>query len=607
MHYIFPFAYFFIFIADLGMAVFVLVLNRKSRLNILFALYSIGTALCAFCYTVLFLSSARESAFFWIWLSSIISSVTIPISIHFFLVLTEKTKLLKKAWIYLLLYLPAVFLLIMGIRGERFVKDMVAAPLGWLLVPADDLAVLIAFLYFTVGGLAAILQILFWRNSRSSNLMRKKQSNAIIIGLFLTISSVVLFEYLLPRILNTPLPSSSYVSAFFYSTSIFYAIVKYRLMVLNPQSAAENILMTMSDALLLISSENRIVSANTEVAKIFHRKQSDLIGMDVSTLFSQISLFQKETLEQLYKNGPIRNSEIEIRFSSRIIPLSVSVSPITDRNKLWIGNVAILRDITERKEAEAKLSEQNRLLDQQNKQMMNDLKIGQSIQQSLLGDVPKKLGNFLFFLEQHPFAEVSGDFYDFFEVSDRKVFFLLGDVSGHGVSAALITTMAKTIFNAVVRGDLSTAEVCRAFNRKLTTELRDSNFYITGIVLKIDLEDNTIEYTNAGHTLPYFYKKEANAVEKLSTENMMLGLIDANYSNKFISLKKGDKLILYTDGLYEVKNGRDEQYLNYFDKDFLETACGETKNLSRVLFEKAKTFAEGNTFDDDVTILSIEW
>jgi sigma-B regulation protein RsbU (phosphoserine phosphatase) len=101
------------------------------------------------------------------------------------------------------------------------------------------------------------------------------------------------------------------------------------------------------------------------------------------------------------------------------------------------------------------------------------------------------------------------------------------DISGHGVSAALITTMAKSLFNSIVSENLSTAEICTIFNKKLAGELSDSNYYLTGIVLKIDPESKVVEHTNAGHTEPYFYKKAENKLEKLSTEDPILGMFEA--------------------------------------------------------------------------------
>jgi sigma-B regulation protein RsbU (phosphoserine phosphatase) len=253
-----------------------------------------------------------------------------------------------------------------------------------------------------------------------------------------------------------------------------------------------------------------------------------------------------------------------------------------------------------------RLDEQNIQLDSQNHQMTKELKIGQTVQQSLLGNLPQKLGGLFLFLERHPFSEVSGDFYDLIEVGKNKCFFLLGDVSGHGVSAALITTMAKSLFNSLTREDISTAQLCEVFNKQLSVELKDSGFYLTGIVLKIDLERGVIEYTNAGHTEPYFYKKAENALEKLSTEDPILGMFDAKYKSKSIQMKEGDRLLLYTDGLYEAKNERDEQYLTIFDQDFRSAAESGASNLSKALFEKAAKWGEEKGFNDDVTLLSFE-
>jgi sigma-B regulation protein RsbU (phosphoserine phosphatase) len=243
----------------------------------------------------------------------------------------------------------------------------------------------------------------------------------------------------------------------------------------------------------------------------------------------------------------------------------------------------------------------------QNQKMTDELKIGQAVQESLMGKLPQKLGkNISLFLERHAFSEVSGDFYDLVKVSDRQYYLFMGDVSGHGVSAALITTMAKSLFNSIVSENLSTAEICTTFNKKLASELLDSNYYLTGIVLKIDPESSVIEYTNAGHTEPYFYKKAENKLEKLSTEDPILGMFEAEYKSKSIQMKEGDRLLLYTDGLYEAKNEKGEQYVDSFDKDFLKMAASIVSNLSKALLEKATKWSGEKGFNDDVTLLSFE-
>jgi sigma-B regulation protein RsbU (phosphoserine phosphatase) len=247
-----------------------------------------------------------------------------------------------------------------------------------------------------------------------------------------------------------------------------------------------------------------------------------------------------------------------------------------------------------------------KLLDTQNQQMTKELKIGQAVQESLMGSLPQKLGYLPLFLERHPYSEVSGDFYDLVKINDRQYYLFMGDVSGHGVSAALITTMAKSLFNSIVSENLSTAEICCIFNKKLAGELLDSNYYLTGIVLKIDPESKVIEYTNAGHTEPYFYKKAENKLEKLSTEDPILGMFEAEYKSKSILMKEGDRLLLYTDGLYEAKNEKDEQYADSFDKDFLELSASAVPNLSKALFEKAAKWGGEKGFNDDVTLLSLE-
>lgn len=257
------------------------------------------------------------------------------------------------------------------------------------------------------------------------------------------------------------------------------------------------------------------------------------------------------------------------------------------------------------------LNEANVELQKKNKAMMRELQMAQRVQESIIPtekDFPKR--NELSFGSRYMSMEsIGGDLYDIIRVGKHGYGFLMADVSGHGVPAALITTMAKVSFNTNSRWGVSPSEVCTAVNEDMCGLIGDLEHYLTAYYSIINLETGEFQYTNASHHPAILIRKRTRIYEKLDTDGFMIGVFDgAKYETKNIVLEEGDKILLFTDGIIEARNEDDDFYeyerLNDFIDKNLELSADQ---FVEKLIVEINEFCKTRTPDDDRAILCIEF
>ncbi len=203
-----------------------------------------------------------------------------------------------------------------------------------------------------------------------------------------------------------------------------------------------------------------------------------------------------------------------------------------------------------------------------------------------------------------PAREVGGDLYDFFFVEEDKLAVLVGDVAGKGVPASLFMAVTRTLIRSKITKNTSTAEVVDQINGDLM-ENNDSKLFVTLLLCIIDLKTKTVEYTNAGHNPAYIVSKEGNLTSLKDRHGMALGLYDFKpYTSSKCSLKPGDKIVLYTDGVNEAMDTKG----NLYDYGRLENCVVKAKGINAaettaLIYNDIKTFTKDAEQSDDITIL----
>ena len=186
-----------------------------------------------------------------------------------------------------------------------------------------------------------------------------------------------------------------------------------------------------------------------------------------------------------------------------------------------------------------------------------ELRTAYTVQSRLLPIQLPAVDGYQFAGVNKPCRTVSGDYYDVIVRPDGRIYFIVADVSGKGVTAALVMASVATAFNIFTRTDPSPAELVAELNRTLAPKTSPTKF-VTMVVGRLDPQTGTVEFTNAGHVAPLIVSQ--NGVEQLTSTDMVVGLFAAaKYRDQSVTLAAGDSIVLFTDGVTEAENETEEQ------------------------------------------------
>ena len=250
------------------------------------------------------------------------------------------------------------------------------------------------------------------------------------------------------------------------------------------------------------------------------------------------------------------------------------------------------------------LDAQNALLRQRDEERSMHLEIAARIQRRLLPPAVPRFEPYRFAVCYEPHHEVGGDYYDFARLDDDNVAFLIADVSGHGIPAALCTVMAKTIWATEAARLRSPAAVLARMNEHLSGLLDEE--FITMIAGRIDRAAKKLVWARAGHPQPLFYGRASNAVRELEAEGVLLGVMrDATFTDESVPLRPGDRVLFYTDGLSEARDATATVLgTQRLAAALREHASLDAEPLLEALLEAARRHGRGD-FTDDVTALTV--
>lgn len=238
----------------------------------------------------------------------------------------------------------------------------------------------------------------------------------------------------------------------------------------------------------------------------------------------------------------------------------------------------------------------------------SELDIAKSIQMSML---PKEL------IQNHhlstcallqPAKAVGGDFYDFFYIEDKYLCFVVADVSGKGVPAAMFMSVTMSYLRAYSSIKLSASELVYKLNNTIASN-NDANMFVTLFLAILDLETGKLNYVNAGHTEPYIINNKQKYEKLCTVGNPVVGAFeDFNYKDESLFLNTGAKLFLYTDGITEAFSKNDEQFGDDRLADILKVSGSININETMKNIKKSiENFTENCEQSDDITILLLEF
>lgn len=267
---------------------------------------------------------------------------------------------------------------------------------------------------------------------------------------------------------------------------------------------------------------------------------------------------------------------------------SVNVSPVRYHEADYA--VEVFTDITQEQNLKDKLMLSNT-------RMMKDLEIARSLQLSILRHNLPQLDDYDFCAEFLPCDALGGDMYDCFQARDGRVFMYIADVSGHGVMPAMLTVyLRQEMFAQCKTTSISPAQVLHNIQVSFEELSTEESIYITIFVLVFDPQTGAFVYANAGHSVPPLITGRKGVRELFLPGTPICRWVDtASHTEAEGVLEKGEKLLLYTDGLDGIHTGEESNL------KLSAILMDPVLKGQRLLDEIKRQFAQ--TKADDVTML----
>jgi serine phosphatase RsbU (regulator of sigma subunit) len=244
-------------------------------------------------------------------------------------------------------------------------------------------------------------------------------------------------------------------------------------------------------------------------------------------------------------------------------------------------------------------------LDEQ-KRREQELTLAQETQESLLPRSLPQFENFHIHAFSNPTRYVGGDFYDFLQLGSGEWTGVLADVSGKGMSAALLSSMVLGALSMKLRSGTEPQEVLNRINQLICEKSLPYQFVT--LFLFLLSPNGTGQFISAGHTPACLFRSATGKIEQLVSEHYFLGMFDfASYQSRPLELGRGDILVVYSDGLTEAENQQGEMF---GEERLLTTIRQEaplgSQSLNRKLLSAIDGFTQGMPPTDDITLVVVE-
>jgi PAS domain S-box-containing protein len=372
-----------------------------------------------------------------------------------------------------------------------------------------------------------------------------------------------------------------------------------------------NILESIEDGYYEVDISGNMEFFNDSLCKIFGYPENEMLKMNFRHYMDKES-GQKvfETFNQVHRTGKPENA-----FGWRIRKkdgakrwIEGSVSPITDADGSVAGFRGIVRDVTDRKLAEEKLATYSKHLET----IIADLNVAQEVQQNLLPRKPPKDKCFDIAGTSLYCDETGGDYYDYIKLpwlGSNVHAVIVGDVSGHGVSSALLMASVRAYLRGRALQQGSVAEIITDVNRLVSGDTLETGQFITLFFLVIDTQTGRLTWVRAGHHPTLFYSPFAGCCGELGGEGLPLGVTgNLKYKEYSATAKPGEIFILTTDGVWEAQNDKGEMFGKRRLKELISmNAALGAEDIRDSIVEAVSAFQAKTPQYDDITLVVLKY
>jgi len=534
-------------------------------------------------------------------------------AIHFLLLLSKKDTLLDRKWIYLILYGPGLLLIYKQLADSFAVTGFMRVGWGYAEIAPVTSGWYLFFMAYQAGYLVlGLVSVGVWGIKTR---IRRERKQALMMFVTTTLSLVLAFanDILLPALNVYLFPSLSPVIVLIWAFGMWYSITRYKLMSLNIENAADEIISNMKDMVLLLDTSGRIVKINLRV--------TELLGYDEWLLLQKpfgSMVRDREYVESgLYsmKNGSVRDSEMVTGFldlTGRELPVKMTATTLRDRYGDLIGTVVVGTDIRETIQLRNEIRERIKMegeLKLRNEMIEADLLNAQFIQKALLPAHAPVHPRLAIDFRHYSMHSVGGDYFSFAPLESGQMGVFISDVSGHGVSAALFLSLLKSVSESAL-GRYATRPMyfIRDLNAMLLAGMQ--HYFVTALYgyFSFPGEGAEFSFSQGGHPNPVIYRADTGEAGFLECEGTLLGKFDTiRLNERSTRLGRGDRVFLYTDGLPETRNGNHVMfgYENLVPLVRRAGAAGLSETLDAIIGE-IDAYRGGGPVEDDIVLIGVE-
>jgi phosphoserine phosphatase RsbU/P len=367
----------------------------------------------------------------------------------------------------------------------------------------------------------------------------------------------------------------------------------------------QDILETLNEGVLILDDCRRILFINSCMEEMFGLPAAEVVGRDGSHFYSSEEYkFILKKIEERNRTGQNRFEFVLPQKDGSRLPVIISSRNFEDPDGLEFA-VVTFTDISEQKNAEARLRHANLKLEQRQSEIDEDLLLAARVQQSL---APQSLvwGGMRVEAYFHPVRTIGGDFGLVSPLDDRHLNLLVCDVSGHGIGSALVANRIYSETMSHLRSGAPLSEMLRQLNRFVMHNLGTSALLFTLAAARIDIGGRRMIFAGAGHP-PAMIVTPGKEPRLLESRSMVLGgLADAVATEAAleVDLNRGDRVVLYTDGISEVFDSSGDMLgTEGVQKLVRETALLPFGEMQQALLNRVAAWRDGPPTDDMSLVL----
>jgi serine phosphatase RsbU (regulator of sigma subunit) len=249
----------------------------------------------------------------------------------------------------------------------------------------------------------------------------------------------------------------------------------------------------------------------------------------------------------------------------------------------------------------------NELLRERNERFLEDLEAARTVQQALMPSEYPHSAHYRLAAKYLPVERVGGDFFDMVELDGgKKLGVLVADVCGHGIAASFITAMTKITFRNACFTTSDPAKVLESMNRVLLTNIK--NGYVTAFYGILDSERREFSYASGGHPPLLVHRRAESKLFDLQPQATFLGFFDkVKFTTDVLKVVPGDRILYYTDGLYESRNSQDEYFTTARVSDIVARLGDQAIDQVLVsVLADLHAFLGDRSIADDVTMVGLD-